>query len=358
MIDITLYGKQSSIYQYLKMHVKNLAEKAGVDLSIKEVNDTDAFIEEDIMSIPTVKVGNEYRSIGKKNVNRFINEVNEWVLGKEDFGNLKKIYVPIDFSDASVNAVRYAKDMAEFSSGVISLVYSYYPTPVSMNEVTYIDPEIEKIQRENLKKFKQQISTEGYFDSPNSLIIDSEFLTGFPVPELVNLSKRNENMLMVMGAKGKSNMKKLFGSVSTDVAIKSACPVLLVPDGTKFNPFRKIVFCSNDLGIDAYAVEELIKVAAPYNADIEVIHVDQKDGYHENQLMNLITNYYPKGKVSYKLIKGDSKLEAILGHVTKNNSDLLVMSRASKGLIRDLFHKSLTKQLIANTKTPLLITHK
>lgn len=358
MIDITLYGKQSSVYQYLKMHVKNLADKAGIDLAIKEVNDTEVFIEEDIMSIPTVKLENEYRSIGKKSVNRFINEVNEWVLGKEDFGNLKKIYVPIDFSDASVNAVRYAKEMAEFSSGVISLVHSYYPTPVTVGDVTYIDPEIENIQRDNLKKFKTQISEEGYFDSPNSIIIDSEFLTGFPVPELVSLSKRDENMLMIMGAKGKSNLKKLFGSVSTDVAMKSACPVLLVPEGTKFKPYRKIVFCSNDLDIDAYAIEELIKVAAPYNADIEVIHVDQQDGYQEHELMNLITNYYPKKKVSFQLIDGESKLEAILTHVENNNADLTVMSRASRGLIGDLFHSSLTKKIILRAATPLLITHK
>ena len=358
MIDITLYGKQSSIYQYLKMHVLNIAEKAGLELSIKEINDTNAFIDESIMSIPTVKIDNEYKSIGDKNVNRFINEVNGWVLGKADFGNLKKIYVPIDFSDTSINAVRYAKELAEFTSGVVSLIHCYYPSPTTMNEVTFIDPEIERVQRENLAKFKKQITDEGYFDSPNSLIIDSEFLTGFPASELVTVSERDENMLIIMGAKNKSKKKRLFGSVSTDVATKSSCPVLIVPQETEYKPYHKIVFCSNDIDVDAYAIEELVKIATPYNADIHVIHVDQQDGYQESQLMNLITNYYPKDKVSFDLITGESKPEAILRFVAENNSDLLVMSRTSRGLIKDLFHKSLTKEIIARTSTPLLITHK
>lgn len=357
MIDITLYGKESSVYQYLKMHVQNLADRAGVELSITEVNDTSKFIDESIMSIPTVKMDNEFKSIGDKNVNKFINEVNEWVLGKVDFGNLKKIYVPVDFSDTSINAVRYAKELSGFTSGVISLIHCYYPQVATVNEVTLIDPEIEKIQRENLEKFKQQITTEEYFDSPNSIIIDSEFLIGFPGTQLVDISERDENMLMIMGAKNKSKKRRLFGSVSTDVAIKGSCPILIVPEETKYKPYRKIVFCSNDINVDAYGVEELIKIASPYNADIQVIHVDQNDGYQENQLMNLITNYYPKEKVSFDLVSGESKAEGILKFATENNSDLLVMSRTSKGLIRDLFHKSLTKELVEKTTTPLLITH-
>lgn len=358
MIDITLYGKQSSIYQYLKMHILNLADKAGIELGITEVNDTNKFIEESIMSIPTVKMDDEYMSIENKSPNTFINEVNGWVLSKANYGSLKKIYVPIDFTDNSLNAVRYAKDMAEYTAGIISLVHCYYPTATTVNEVSYIDPALEKQRKLKLQNFKEELSNKGFFNSTNTVIIDTEFLTGFPVTELVNLSATQDNILMIMGSSSENKLKKLFGSVSTDVAIKSTCPVLIVPSNAEYQPFNKIVFCSNELEVDANAIEELIKIATPYNADIEIIHVQENDGYQENQLMNLITNYYPKNKVKFNLIRGKSKLEAILNHVDETNGNLIAISRTSKGLIRDFFHKSLTKKLVIKSNTPLFVINK
>lgn len=358
MIDITLYGKPSSVYQYLKLHVQSFTEKAGIDISLKEIHDTNAFIQESILSIPAVKLGEQIKSIDDQNINSFINEVNEWIFKNVDQNNLMTLNVPVDFSDTSTNAVKYAKELSKQLNGKVNLIHCYYPTPVSINEVSFIDPELETIRRKSFDEYTSQVSSDAYLIDPKSPIIEKEFVLGFPGQELVNISKRSPDDMMVIGSSGGGAMKKYFGSVSTEIVQKGGCPVLVVPSDAKYNPLRKITLCSNDVELDAASIDEVIKIAAPYNAEIEVLHIDEGKGYQETLLMNLIINRYPKNKVGFTLIQGDSKAKAIESYTKSEKPDLLVFSKKSKNLLRELFHKSLTKQLLLTSTIPFLIIHK
>ena len=59
MVNLTLYGKPTSTFEYLKMSLLSEAKAKGIHLHIAEVSDTDAFVTEQLMSIPSIKIDND-----------------------------------------------------------------------------------------------------------------------------------------------------------------------------------------------------------------------------------------------------------------------------------------------------------
>lgn len=113
MIALVLYGKPSSMYQHLKMQVEEFTTKVGIDISIKEVHDTNDFIKDSVYRIPAVKLDGEVKSIKQNNINAFANEVNHWIYSKSNDYKLSKINVATDFSETSKNAVNYVLGLSK-----------------------------------------------------------------------------------------------------------------------------------------------------------------------------------------------------------------------------------------------------
>jgi nucleotide-binding universal stress UspA family protein len=57
------------------------------------------------------------------------------------------------------------------------------------------------------------------------------------------------------------------------------------------------------------------------------------------------------------VIESDDVEEGINESLANNNYDIVVMLKRDKGLLKSMFHVSLTRKLIHHTKYPLLIIH-
>ena len=358
MINLTIYGKPSSTYEYAKLAVFNKAKEAKVNLSVSEVSDTKQFITDSIESIPAFRIENEVKSIGSKNLNNFIEEVNQWILEKENYGTMKKIIVPTDFSESAHNALEYAYQLAQQINGVIQLVHIFHPTPVGSSELTYIEPELEKIKRKRLDQYAHKVKLELKDKYDTSALFDTSFELGFPGDKLIELSETTENALIVMGSTGETGaMKRILGSVSTRVAKESNCPVLIIPPDVTYSPLKNISYCSDSIALDAIATHKIIDFIKPFNPLVHLIHVGKEEHKETDVLLHLWKNYYPKSKVSYKQIWGEKAIESINLYSAANDIDMVVISTEKRGFLRDLFHRSFTKRMAINTKLPLFITH-
>lgn len=357
MIALTLYGKPSSMYQYLKMHVEEFTTKAGIDISINEVNETNDFIKESIGSIPAVKLDGEVKSIEQRNINAFINEVNHWIYSKENDYDLMKINVPIDFSDTANNAVNYALGLNKKLSGVLNLIHCYYPTPTALSAKDISSLQLEEISKQNLEQYRKQVSADSLTTNSVAVPIASEFIEGFPASKIVDISQRDTSGIIVIGSTGGGQFKKYFGSVSTEVVFKSECPVLVVPPKAKYKALKKIALCSNDLELDHATLDKVIQLAKPHDSELEIVHVDEGSDYDASPLINAIRNLFPTCKISFKLLKGDTKLRAINEYSKSIQPNLMVLSKKSESLISALFRKSLTKEILLTSTIPLLIVH-
>ena len=135
------------------------------------------------------------------------------------------ILCPVDFSDASRKAVRYAQEFAGNMGASVYLLNVVEPRPmavdISLNYVL-LEEDLEKASLEDLDLILQDFLKAGLraqcgveIGNPADVILDK-------------IDTLNVN-LVIMGSHGKKGLSRLImGSVAETVVRKANCPVLIV----------------------------------------------------------------------------------------------------------------------------------
>lgn len=135
----------------------------------------------------------------------------------------KKILNPVDGSDHSVNATRYAIDLArQFDSKVI-LLHCHARFPVVLSEPYFQEAinEIMKTSEELMSPFEKLLEESG-------VDYETRILEGTPGTNISNVARIEKIDLIVMGSRGVTDFEGLFlGSVAHQVLHKADCPVFI-----------------------------------------------------------------------------------------------------------------------------------
>lgn len=151
---------------------------------------------------------------------------------------IKNILVPIDFSDYSKNALKYAVEFAKKFSAKLFLIYVVepiiYPADFSMGQVAIpsTDIDIQNRAEEELKKLADEIQT----DIQVEIIIK----TGKPFVEINETAREKDIDLIIIATHGHTGVEHLlFGSTAEKVVRKAPCPVLTLREPIKGFSFSK-----------------------------------------------------------------------------------------------------------------------
>ncbi len=154
---------------------------------------------------------------------------------------IKKILVPIDFSDYSKSALKYSQEFSKYFDAEIILIYviepMIYPPDFSMGQIAIpsIDIELDKRAKEELEKLKHnEISP----DVKSQIVIK----TGKPFVEIIQTASELDVDLIIIATHGHTGVEHiLFGSTTEKVVRKAPCPVLTLRE-----PFKGFNY-KNDL---------------------------------------------------------------------------------------------------------------
>jgi nucleotide-binding universal stress UspA family protein len=139
---------------------------------------------------------------------------------------LKTIVVPVDFSQPSNNALRYAIRLADQFGSILRLVHVVEPAPF-LNDLPNValirsDAELAKAAKVKLQALAQ--------DEIDELItVYPEVRIGKPYQEIVAAAKVGDADLIVIATHGYTGLKHTFlGSTAERVVRHAHCPVLVV----------------------------------------------------------------------------------------------------------------------------------
>ena len=146
---------------------------------------------------------------------------------------IKKVLVPIDFSDYSKNALNYAVDFAKHFKSELYLIYVVepviYPPDFSMGQIAIpsVDLEMDKRAKEELDNLaKKQI--------PSELNTHVLVKTGKPFIEIIETASETDADIIIIATHGHSGVEHiLFGSTAEKVVRKAPCPVLTLREPIK-----------------------------------------------------------------------------------------------------------------------------
>jgi len=142
----------------------------------------------------------------------------------------RRIIVPVDGSDFSFRAARYAINLAKLTGGeiicvhaVVDLPYVEYMGAGIVTVTRYID-EAKKHTEEWFLQVRAMASKEG-------IKVTSDTIFNLPsvAESIIGYAAEQKADLIVIGTRGRSGLKRLvLGSVASGVVTHAACPVLVV----------------------------------------------------------------------------------------------------------------------------------
>jgi len=144
---------------------------------------------------------------------------------------MKKILVPIDFSDHSARALDYALELAQRFEGNVHLLHSYpihvgRIAPYGMVVPESFDQECREAAEQHLEQWVERIAAQG-------IAVETTVTATLASEAIVQCAGEIEADLIVMGTRGLTGLAHvLLGSVAERTIRLAPCPVLTVKDAT------------------------------------------------------------------------------------------------------------------------------
>lgn len=138
---------------------------------------------------------------------------------------IQSILCPIDFSDASSNAYRYACEFARSMGAKVILLNVIEPRPIAADmSLNYIplEEDLAAAAREDFLPLVSDAQAKG-------IEVTTEVMIGVPAETILQQTLDHDVSLLIMGSHGKTGLSRLLmGSVAEAVVRKAAIPVLIV----------------------------------------------------------------------------------------------------------------------------------
>jgi universal stress protein A len=142
---------------------------------------------------------------------------------------IKRILVPIDFSELSSEMITTAIDFALVFHATIDLAHVYVdpmyvlPPPVDLAIFPYDMGQVMTRAQQGLDAAAERLRAAG-------VTYETTLLSGRAGPEIVAHAKKTGANLIVMGTHGRGGIEHaILGSVTERVVHHAPCPILVVP---------------------------------------------------------------------------------------------------------------------------------
>lgn len=258
--------------------------------------------------------------------------------------SLKKVLIPFDFSEASVNALEYVVSFigTQRSIGILGLYVGTMPLSEADNE---------KLRKEFLQ----------LLDSFNTkLKVAPEFTTdtGEVISTILSVQEKSKADLIMMGTMGDKITDEAITNTSK-LVLKADCPVLAIPYGTAIKEPKNIALVMGGEKIEDKAVlGTLLDLARSFDARVHVLTIYKESVYDEEAIKesneNLLEYYLEHFYADHTFIKSEDVEQGILDYIKNKNIDMLTI------LPRNHTEKStpsegrLTKLLTLHSEIPVL----
>lgn len=353
-LHLELLGIGSSKDQKLKSVLMETVKELKMDVTLKEVKDINKLLKYDISGIPAL-VYNE-RVVFQKNVPE--KEELKLILrilaikGKTEW-DINQIIVPTDFTNVSENALKYAVNFAALIGANVKVIHINNPAYIPSSEGGVL------IETNNAFKLSLLQKIEETYKS-GKVKVETALLSGYAVEILKDISREEETDLIIMGTTGeKVFLEQLFGSISSDVARRAACPVLIIPPTAEHTQLSEIVYASGNNPLEISAIYRAIGFAQLFQSNLLLAHINEEDYYSYHVRKFNLDQLIEKQAIKLDMITVESTniAKGLNDFIKEQGTDLLIMSTHHRNFFEQLFHKSVTCEMMLQSPVPLLILH-
>jgi nucleotide-binding universal stress UspA family protein len=168
--------------------------------------------------------------------------------------------------------------------------------------------------------------------------------------------------LIIMGTKGAAGLKKAtMGSNTGDVIIKVQCPLLAVPENTKYKFPREIAFPTDyQTGYDINVLDRLIYMAELHGSVLRIVHISKKgEVLTKEQLKNkeFLHDYLRGLDHSFHTLTGAKIEAAVQCFIESRDVDMVAMVAKNINFFQRILFKPRVEEISYHTDVPFLVLH-
>ena len=186
---------------------------------------------------------------------------------------MKKILVPVDFSEVSEAAARFAIDLAKENNASVTFLnsaeinyFADYHFPVYSNAKLMVTEVVESIQRQ-MDRMVKEYAVKGI-----EIIGKVSPLT--LMESIKNEIKESEIDLCVVGTTGSSGLEEFFVGSNTEKIVRQVnCPVISIPRASSVDAIKKILVPIDLREIRATFLAEVRVLQKLFNCNLEFVWV-------------------------------------------------------------------------------------
>lgn len=258
--------------------------------------------------------------------------------------SLKKILVPFDFSEASLNALEYVANFVgtERSIEIFALYVSTMP----------IDPSDQEKLIKDFGKMLESISIR----LKMTPIFATE--TGDVIKTILSAQEKSNADLIMMGTMGDKITDEAITNTSK-LVLQANCPVISVPYGCSIKEPKDIALVlGGDKIDDKDVLKTLLDIARTFDSRVHVLTIYKESVYAEEAVEenteNLLEYYLEHFYAEHTFNKNQDVEEGILDYIKEKNIDLLTILPRNHTMRSTPSEGRLTKLLTLHSEVPVL----
>lgn len=266
---------------------------------------------------------------------------------------MKKFLVPIDFSDTSLNAAKYAVALTKNNADAEIILYHVY-SRISFATLTSKDEgSRQKVSESELNGIREKIS-----DGNNNISCVAE--EGSFVEDMSDFTMGNFIDMVIMGITGSSKITQVFMGTNTLNVIRNInCPVMIVPPDAKFTGLNKVVFTSDFKDVARTTPFIILKkILDAFKPKLEILNVDSEHfveltpefKIERDAMEDKLGMYNPE----FSFLRSYDFLEGISSFVETRDIDAIITVPRKHSFLSQLFKTSHTKKLAYHSNVPII----
>jgi nucleotide-binding universal stress UspA family protein len=260
---------------------------------------------------------------------------------------MKTIIIPVDFSETSLNAARYAAQMFSGRTDTCLILYSMFD---------------EDGEADNTANYLDSLQKELEMKGNNTIDCVKERGDDF-IENLSRLAQQKAAILIIMGITGRSPIsQRLIGSNTLKMVDRNVCPVMIIPEEASFREVKNVAFTSDFKNVEETTPLLFIKsVLELFKPALHIVNVDSSHYVSLTEELQAarasMLSMFEEYKPEFYFIGTNDFHETINQFVFDKNIDLILTVPRYHTFLSSIFKESNTKKLVYQSSVPILAAH-
>jgi len=285
---------------------------------------------------------------------------------------MKKILVPIDFSEHTDITCMYALELAAKFGAELKLFHTYFDQiiltdtsfPDTLDMTTLYNEqlmrEIFKQAEASMKELHEKLEARIKEKDLGNITITTQVSGGEVEHELLDIYNDFKPDMIVIGTTGKGNNINVWGKVSTFIIDHVKVPVFTIPVLKNFKGFENVMFAADLSEGNRNSIKTLVDIFKPFNNQVHVVHFCNTAKSAEAEIrMKALQSGFEKetaeARIHFNVIVIEGENQDTIDQFVKGKLINLIAFQPHKhSLVYMIFTRNITKKNLFATNVPLL----